>query len=572
MTSGSWRLLLRSVAVAIAIGALFDPVWSANRPQRPKLVAIDLTSSGSPAVERLRANSRAWEVVTREVIGPTLPCAADEQCVVFADGSRDIEVPSDLARPLSLLTLGAPAGPNLAIRSAAGATAHVSAAGSIRVELERTGAIAATDVRVLDGGALVGSATHTWRDAPAATLEIPWWPLDTGARRLKIEATPVAGETTSIDNVIDLGVDVLGERMGVLVFDARPSWISTFVRRALEDDPRFSVRHRARLAPALSAGTPHTRFDAADVEEAGLVIVGGPDALTASEVDLLDRFVRVRGGTLVLLPEQRPSGAVTRLFPGDWSEHLTQAVERVGPLYASEILRSAEPPSARILARSGTAAAIVLLPSDNGRILISGAMDAWRHRDRDANAFDQFWRSVAVDGAASGARSTIVVDTHLASKSAPVRFTVRDRRMSIASNSEASAVVTCGDRPASAVRLLPTATLGEFTGEAASAIGGPCRIDARIDDRTAHAGFAVADRPNRGTNATLSKLERIARASGGIVMNAADTPQLLRELEAQRQPTSHVVSVRPMRASWWIIPFAGCLTAEWWLRRRAGLR
>ena len=30
---------------------------------------------------------------------------------------------------------------------------------------------------------------------------------------------------------------------------------STFVRRALEDDPRFAVGHRARVAPALSAGT-----------------------------------------------------------------------------------------------------------------------------------------------------------------------------------------------------------------------------------------------------------------------------------------------------------------------------
>jgi hypothetical protein len=28
----------------------------------------------------------------------------------------------------------------------------------------------------------------------------------------------------------------------------------------------------------------------------------------------------------------------------------------------------------------------------------------------------------------------------------------------------------------------------------------------------------------------------------------------------------------PMRSWWWLLPFAGCLTAEWWLRRRAGLR
>ena len=32
------------------------------------------------------------------------------------------------------------------------------------------------------------------------------------------------------------------------------------------------------------------------------------------------------------------------------------------------------------------------------------------------------------------------------------------------------------------------------------------------------------------------------------------------------------VEGRPMRSAWWILPFAACLSAEWWLRRRRGLR
>jgi hypothetical protein len=28
----------------------------------------------------------------------------------------------------------------------------------------------------------------------------------------------------------------------------------------------------------------------------------------------------------------------------------------------------------------------------------------------------------------------------------------------------------------------------------------------------------------------------------------------------------------PMRSGWWIVPFAACLSAEWWFRRRRGLR
>ena len=32
------------------------------------------------------------------------------------------------------------------------------------------------------------------------------------------------------------------------------------------------------------------------------------------------------------------------------------------------------------------------------------------------------------------------------------------------------------------------------------------------------------------------------------------------------------VTRRPMRSAWWMIPFAACLSAEWYLRRRSGAR
>ena len=53
---------------------------------------------------------------------------------------------------------------------------------------------------------------------------------------------------------------------------------------------------------------------------------------------------------------------------------------------------------------------------------------------------------------------------------------------------------------------------------------------------------------------------------------SGDDAALQRVLAAEDRPASQVVSVHPMRAPWWIIPFAGCLTIEWWLRRREGLR
>lgn len=578
MTTAAWRLLARSVAITIAIGALIDPVWSSTRPAPLRAIAVNLAADGEAAIEKLQQVAPAWDIVTREVEESRLPCAVDERCIVIADGSRDVEIPADRTEPLYLLTVPLPSGQNVAIRSVQVSSIHVATAGSARVSLEREGAIASTELRITDNGAIIGAKAFEWASGTEATVDIPFWPLDAGARRLRVEAMPVEGESTLLDNAIDVGVDAVQTRVPALVFDARPSWASTFVRRALEDDARFRIEYRARVAPSLSMGTSDGRLDAAVLDATGVVIIGGPDALTAADVDLLDRFVRVRGGTLILLPEQRPSGPAARLFPGQWTEHLSRAPERVGPLLASEILRAPDQPLATVLGRSNEMASIVSAPAGNGRIVISGAMDAWRHRENegasaegDANAFDRFWRSLAMEGALSGAPLAITVDGNLSSASSLTRFTVRDRRMEPIASFEASAIVTCGDRPGVVARLWPTGTLGEWSGEV-SATNGPCRIEARASDRVAEAGFAVAENPERGIRSTIAKFEEAARASGGTTALVTDDVTVARALDADRQTTSQVVSVRPMRASWWIIPFAACLTAEWWLRRREGLR
>ena len=89
------------------------------------------------------------------------------------------------------------------------------------------------------------------------------------------------------------------------------------------------------------------------------VVVGGPDLLTAEEAGLLERYVRVRGGTLVLLPERPVGGASAHLFPGNGVEHLTANVESVGALHATEILRWSDVPvTATVIAKSGSSPAI----------------------------------------------------------------------------------------------------------------------------------------------------------------------------------------------------------------------
>jgi len=567
------RGALRSVAVLIGIVAVIDPAWSSARSAPRDLVAVNLTSSDiRAALASLHSSLPGWNLIPRETEGPRIPCGAEEKCVVIADGSRDAGIPTDLRSPASLLTIRPTISPNVSLQSVVVGGGHVAAAGTARVELTREGDVARTQIEIRDGAAVIGTATHEWTSA-SASVDVPWWPIETGARTLRIEARAADGESTGIDNAIDVGVTVEGVKAAVLVYDARPSWNSTFVRRALEDDARFMVDYRVRLAPALSAGTANGRLDSRLLDAASVVVIGGPDVLTAGEVSLLEQYVRVRGGTLVLLPERRDPGQAARLFGTSWSEHLTAAPERVGPLYATEILRSDEVArTSTVLARSGSLASIVAAPSGSGRVIVSGAMDAWRYRDLDAGAFDRFWRSLIAEGAAAGEGLQLRFVRALEPTGARARFTLRDRRMTPLSTVDAGAVFRCEDGAAHVVRLWPAGSLGEFAGEVPLARTGSCSVEATVGDRHVTSAVAVADRPMRGTKPTLASLAQRVDRAGGSIGSLENVSLVARAVESSPPTMSPVVTTHPMRTWWWMIPFAGCLSLEWWLRRRGGLR
>jgi len=85
-------------------------------------------------------------------------------------------------------------------------------------------------------------------------------PVGVGAAALRVVAT-LSGTADSA--AADMVVDVRDARWSVLFFDPRPSWQSTFVRRAIERDPRFVVTSRVVTSRNVSvdAGEPPSRLD-----------------------------------------------------------------------------------------------------------------------------------------------------------------------------------------------------------------------------------------------------------------------------------------------------------------------
>ena len=571
------RVALRTLAIVIAIAAVVDPVTTVPTASPAVVVAARLASSDVTAIEAaLRLALSNTEVIVRPASGGRLPCAPGEHCVMVADGSVDVAIPSDVSGPVSLIQTTAATGPNVVVQSvAASLTQNSAGVGTVTVALTGVGMQGRrTELRVLDGAATVGSAVHEWQADGDATIDIPWWSLAEGPRALTTVAVPFEGEASALDNAVDVGVAVSSGRVAVLVFDPRPSWASTFVRRALEDDPRFQVDHRVALGPSLAAGTAGGRLDARTLNTVPVAIVGSPEGLTSSDVMLLERFVRDRGGTLILLPDRAPSGAVTRLLSGRWTEHLEASASPAGVLRASETLRlSAASPFDIVLGAVQGSPVIVLSPTGHGRLVVSGAMDAWRYRDTDGGVFDRFWRSLVLESAAASASLRLEFEQPIAAPDTDMPFVIRHRRMDPSALSTITATAACGNRAAEVVRVWPQGDAGVFGGTVPIEGRESCQVSVTVEGGpTAVGGVAVTTGATRSVSAALSKLERSALRTGGVVALAGDERKAAAALMAGVPERARPGQVHPMRSPWWMCPFVTCLAVEWWLRRRSGLR
>jgi hypothetical protein len=613
------RVVLRVVAVLIAIAGIVDPVLTlARRVRQPLVVAVDGTLQ--PA---LTSAARLQELLDEEYDirlrivderSRLTACAPGESCVLIGGDRWRVGrsgllaphkgVPSE--RIVGAIRVEEEAKPLVAIANATMPTpAHASAIGRLLVDVEGQGVTGQQSTfDVFDGDVPIGRATHTWTRDGRVTIPIEWWPLEAGLRRLSIRATRDGLENQGLDDRIDVGVRVEAEPYNVLVYDTRPSWTSTFVRRAIEHDARLALRVAAKLGPRLevTAGPPF-RLDDATLTAASAVVIGAPDGLSVQEVSALERFVRVRGGSLVLVPDRRPTGPIARLLHGGTGaasisssmvERLEPAPIRVGEWLASELLLFRDiRPGSSILAKANADlsteasgakvdAVVVASPSGAGRIVVSGAMDAWRYRDADGKAFDRAWQTLIADAASAGGRSLeLTLDRSVVRPADDVHVTARLRSMAAPDAAVAvSATIACGDQPARMLRLWPTGDRRRFTARISASASGTCEVRVSSSapvSATATAHLVVAEDIHRGAipyKGTVPswRLELITRVAGARIVEAGDETTLAGDVQRFVPADLAPSRVRPMRSPWWILPFAGCLGVEWWLRRRQGMR
>jgi hypothetical protein len=570
--------LLRFIALAIAIAGLVDPAISLSGASRARIAVVAQKPSSS-ASDNVRARlirelSPSYEIV------PDVTSDASA-AVVIGDRYPEAAGADTRVRPLDSMVVSTVTTPVAAASGArlvrVDAPADVPTATLVHLDVELEGAGVegqTTEVTAVMAGVEVGRASHRW-----VAGETRW---GGGIDAVPVGDPPYVLRIGAGRSVADVVVDLRREPIRVEFFDPRPSWATTFVRRALEADARFQVAALSFTSRGVSAQTggavplADRRLDAFAV-----VIAGGLERLSGGDAGALERFMRERGGAVVLLPDQRiDAGPARDLIPGpDLEERLLERPAKLAvtppaaSLQASELLLLRAPtPGADVLARvPGTepSAVIASAPRGDGRLLFSGAMDAWRFRAADSGAFDRFWQS-AIAGLALAVPPpiAIAVEPPLLRPGEQGEVVVRVRARDVT----AVSAVLDGDQP---IRLRPDPEAGVYRGRfTAKASAGRSTLEVRAaGPQSQSASRAILVRPEvERRSIAAPALSMLASSHRGIDVppdRLAELEQFLRNTIASPRATS----VRhPMRSTWWILPFAACLSAEWWIRRRRGLR
>jgi hypothetical protein len=440
-------------------------------------------------------------------------------------------------------------------------------------------------------GVTLQAVTHRWtRDREQVTLPLTFVPPTAGITKLTIVARPVAGEAITDDNAADLALLAAAPTLRIGVYEPRPSWAAGFVRRALEADPIFSTSslvHPSR-GRAVTAGPALLSLSAQSLASYDAVVVGAPEELTASDVATLTTFCQRRGGAVVFAPDRRPSGPYAALIsPAGFDEVLLEKPAALGGAMAAGI-RASEfalpkrltPGAVALASLSGEDARAVLVsvPRGRGRMLFSGALDAWRYRASGQHdvAFSHFWTGVIANLAASSPhRASIAVRPAVAAPGdrVSVHATIDPEafQSSGGEGPSVSASLVSSDGTQHFVRLWPGPEVGGFDGEIIAP--GPGLYDVRLSvaGDMFDTAILIADGIRQPPGYDDESLRLIATTTGGVVADLADVAALqrhLRNLPRRDEPRT----VHPMRSGWWSVPFAGVLCAEWALRRWRGAR
>ncbi|MBC8085920.1 MAG: hypothetical protein H7Z40_01545 [Phycisphaerae bacterium] len=579
----------RMVALLIALFSVIDPAITSERPSRADVTVL-ASSTADTALARQVVKQLANDFTVLRapfpgsaatvIVGTTVPHGADK-----IDGTTFGVLPDTAASQVFLRQVRAPLRTNVDARVSVVPVLEARGAQGKQIELT-----------LLADGNIIDRVTRTAQsDTEHMQVPLTFVPTTPGAVTLRVQVQ-LSGAAARVNS--DVMIEVREQKWAVLFFDARPSWMSTFVRRAVERDPRFAVTSRVVTSSSISTDAgkpPATLYDPALMELYDAIVVGAPESVSERDVAGLERFLRQRGGSVVLLFDGNRRGAYERLAPiGVFTNTSnSQGTVIAGATTDSVALRATEwmwpvqlPPDAGVLAMSdaNASAATTRRPlvwttsAGAGQVTVSGALDSWKFRDVAQSGFEKFWQQT-IAGAAQASADAI----EIRSPSTPVlpgaRVAVQltSRVAALAGGARSTAIRSTAAlrletaAGTSMVRVWPTAVPGEFAGTFnAPAESGIYRLSASADGAAATVPFVVSAEAERGNAFEPDILAGWVAGHGGTVIPASRLNELPALIQGAVTPVNRRAVWHPMRSAWWLVPFALLLAMEWWMRRRRG--
>jgi hypothetical protein len=308
------------------------------------------------------------------------------------------------------------------------------------------------------------------------------------------------------------------------------------------------------------------RLTSASLENVSVAFISALDALSVADVDLLERFVTHRGGSLVLLPDRPVSGPVLRLLPRITDSRRAEQAGAVGSLRAREQVSFEDGPGVTVLERFEDRAVVVVKHVGRGRVVASGALDAWRHRDA-SGGFAAFWQSLAHDAVmAAGDPLRVSTPRSLVGPGDEVPIEVEWQTMTpLPRDLTAQGTFECGGEQG-VLRLWPGHRPGSFAGVFRPHAAGTCRLSASVAGVSSDLQMLVVS-DVRTADASGDRLDSAIAAHGGQVVNAGQENELAARVRETLLPREERQTTHPMRSPLWILPLLACLGGEWWLRR-----
>ena len=576
------------------MAAVIDPAITTTRSGRPLVAVVPVDAQADAALaSRVRdALHNRFLVIPSRFANADATVLVGDALPVSLDG---------LSNPTFAVTHGDARSVRLAsVRAPASASVHAPI--RIDVTAEQRGAHAdPLSIALRHGGVVVDRVIDSVSSAYARVHRVlTFVPTQPGTVRLRVVASRGAGGDTA---TADLLVAVTDTPLPVLVFDPRPSYQSTFVRRALERDARLRITSRTVTSRNIStsAGRAPLRLDdAAELSRFDAIVVGAPDALTDRDVATLGRYLRERGGRVLLLLDMRTRGPYERLTGvREWRYRDVDRGTRIVPVsgdtawlrasqqYAPVTLPDGAIPLAlaqRTASDSGAVAAgdpvLWATSVGAGRLVVSGALDAWRYREREVSAFDRVWQQLVVEAAATAVPPvsvTLARSVLAPNEETVVHVTVRSAALGDAATGDAatraSAALVVGESGSEQpINLWPSGQPGQLVGSVrAPAESGSAHLVVIADGHRSETPIFVDGARQHAAPDGRALLTAWVAVRGGQLAPASQLEAFSRTLAESVPASVRAERWHPMRSLWWLLPFVLALSTEWWLRRRGGL-